>query len=797
MNSTSTFTIHFPQSLAAPQSGFSSVANRGLWIPSLIFHIASSELLRQLFVRAGRDFDVHKASANLVVVALDPEPIARFLRQLHPPGQVFEIRIPHCAETPGRDFTSTHSGFFDSDHIDAAATAIAAIDTNHKPAGIYVTINPVDPALIARAHNRIKAKAQTSTGDQHVVSRRWLMLDLDPVRPSGISSTKSEADAAVGLARRIRDELRELDWPDPLVCMSGNGAYLLYRVDLPNDEASKALIQGVLKGLAGIYNTAEVQIDQTTFNAARIVKVMGTTARKGDSVADRPHRRAKVLDASDGELGIVPRERLQALVPALEPTEFAANNRPARNGDRFERVDNNVLTVRSYLERHGVQVQSEKSHGAYTQLVLDRCPITGAEGGTSVAVRIGASGISYHNLHARAVGAADNWLALRDHLEPGYREFVESWRRGERQRESVASSTRTSSGESNSVDPAQPDSIPAESGPACKLRSFADDLAEFEAWLPTQHGRPFIGLATGRFSEIDNRLCGLRGLIVMAAMPGVGKTSFGLNLGLAAVANHVGPDAERVAFVFFSFEMARQAMTTRLVSFTSGLQWRRLVLGDSKPTTDSEELHFSDVSAEKYHDGLEQLREFHDRIVIIDRQMIPPFGLSTPGDWIAAHIEQAKLETGASRAFVLIDSLQTIPVVENASRRERLDVERFLMGELRGVSDRYLTDPIFVISEQSKDGFGRSDLGAVLGAGRNVYSADVVMFLTSDPNANDNDDAPLTQEAAVDLDLHISKARDGMIRKPVSMRFYYKLSRFEETPNRALFEKRANSDRRR
>ena len=76
---------------------------------------------------------------------------------------------------------------------------------------------------------------------------------------------------------------------------SGNGAHLLYRLDLPNDQFATDLIQRVLGGIAARCAPDDVDIDLTVYNPARICKLYGTMARKGDSTADRPHRRSCIL----------------------------------------------------------------------------------------------------------------------------------------------------------------------------------------------------------------------------------------------------------------------------------------------------------------------------------------------------------------------------------------------------------------------------------------------------------------------------------------------------------------------
>src|SRR5205807_99622 len=83
---------------------------------------------------------------------------------------------------------------------------------------------------------------------------------------------------------------------------SGNGCYLLYRIDLANDEASRELVRRCLEALAFQFDDAQVHVDQTMFNAARIIRVPGTLNAKGDDTQERPHRTSKLLSPGDGEL---------------------------------------------------------------------------------------------------------------------------------------------------------------------------------------------------------------------------------------------------------------------------------------------------------------------------------------------------------------------------------------------------------------------------------------------------------------------------------------------------------------
>jgi len=191
----------------------------------------------------------------------------------------------------------TVSGYYD----DHALLAHEAGRLENRGYSVYVTLNEVDPALLARASNRArKVYKEPTTSDNNIVRRRWLALDFDPVRPSGVSATDAEKKAARQRAIEVRGFLRGLGWPEPVVGDSGNGYHLLYRVELPNDRESLELLKGVLEALAFKFSDKAVEVDMSTCNAGRIWKLYGTTARKGDDAGDRPHRSSRLLKVPEG-----------------------------------------------------------------------------------------------------------------------------------------------------------------------------------------------------------------------------------------------------------------------------------------------------------------------------------------------------------------------------------------------------------------------------------------------------------------------------------------------------------------
>jgi hypothetical protein len=230
----------------------------------------------------------------------DRSNIEAAIKILFEPGQVVELRAPKA----GKD--GTISGYF-NDH---ARLARGLEELSGEVGAVYYTLNPVNPALLARANNRSRGRASELTNDapDNIVKRAWLLVDCDPVRPAGVSSTDEEKRAAKRLASEAKNYLKSRGWADPVAADSGNGYHLLYRVDLANDGESRALLESALKALAAKFDTSDAKIDQKVFNASRITKAYGTKACKGDSILERPHRLSRMF---------VPPERIEAVSKEL------------------------------------------------------------------------------------------------------------------------------------------------------------------------------------------------------------------------------------------------------------------------------------------------------------------------------------------------------------------------------------------------------------------------------------------------------------------------------------------------
>ncbi len=340
-----------------------------------------------------------------------PRPDARLVREfwraLVHPGDVHEVRIPKSRRGP-RGLRGRVSGYFDQE-----AAFIAAIQhvTGDDGAGVYVTLNPVDPALLARADNRLQNWAEVMTRDANIPRLRHLLLDLDPVYEKGISATDAERDEALALRDAVLAYLREEEgWPEPVaVTESGNGGALVYAIDLPNDEECKQLLKDVLTSLGAMFNSAHATVDTSTFNPSRLIKIVGTIAAKGDHVSERPWRLATgTFNSSTSQ---VSRDQLARLVAAAVESipDHEPDDQPAGGGHEVTRR----WSVRDLLDRKGIGY-TERVRQYGTVLQLDRCLTSAEHDDGACVVEFPSGAAAYRCLHNRC--ADKHWEHVRELL---------------------------------------------------------------------------------------------------------------------------------------------------------------------------------------------------------------------------------------------------------------------------------------------------------------------------------------------------------------------------------------------
>jgi hypothetical protein len=368
---------------------------------------------------------------------LDPLAAGAYLTRLHE-GRPFELRV--LLRRRGRVL----AGYFDD--VGAAVRALTGALARRgarEVKGVYTTLNRIAPDLLGRVYDRLEEFPAAATGDRDVTAYRHLLVDVDPVRPAETSSTDAQLAAALGARDRLVAFLVEdLGWPAPLAwLMTGNGGAAVFRLaPLPNDargEAS-ALVRAALEALQRRFGTAAVTIDTSVFNPARITKVPGTFARKGDDTPRQPHRMARVEgygseaagagagEAGEvGEVGEVTPAQLRVLAGLSDPpsgTATAAGAVAGASGAGAHatkgRPPARTWTVAGLLDAAGIRYRAVERSDR-TVYRLNRCLTSTAHEDGAAILEFADGKVIYRCQHESC--AAKTWRDVREQLGLGGR----------------------------------------------------------------------------------------------------------------------------------------------------------------------------------------------------------------------------------------------------------------------------------------------------------------------------------------------------------------------------------------
>jgi hypothetical protein len=199
------------------------------------------------------------------------------------------------------DSKNTHIGWLRKKDIPKVAFRIASLARGAEAA--YVTPHILRPSVLNGAKigefpwPKVAKRAPVTDAD--VAARRFLILDVDPVRPTGQSATDAEKAVAWAVLERARERVRPLGWGEPLVIDSGNGyhAYVRFPRPVPAQTPGEPdPVRLLLELIAADCDTDAAKVDPVVANPSRVVKLPGSWARKGDNTPDRPHRQSRVVE---------------------------------------------------------------------------------------------------------------------------------------------------------------------------------------------------------------------------------------------------------------------------------------------------------------------------------------------------------------------------------------------------------------------------------------------------------------------------------------------------------------------
>ena len=342
---------------------------------------------------------------------LDIKNITKAIHLLHSDGELFEIRLINGSYNA--------SGYFTS-----ADTAIEALQ-NFRPewnartktartSNIFITLNPINLSCYSRKqHDCFVENANPTTKDNEITALHWLLIDLDPKRLSGVSSSEEELTLAKKKSREIYDFLADRGFKKPIRAMSGNGVHLVYRFDVPNTAENVAVFENALKVLSEKFSDEEVEVDTTVFNPARICKLWGTIAQKGATTPERPHRKAYIEPSTPFSIDTNDFTLLQALAAEIsenKPSVPVQNTVPEGKRGNFD--------LRQFISEHNIPVKSiDHSPNGTVKYILEHCLFDESHKGKDAAILQKPDGsIGYKCFHNSC--ANKHWKDVRLLFEP-------------------------------------------------------------------------------------------------------------------------------------------------------------------------------------------------------------------------------------------------------------------------------------------------------------------------------------------------------------------------------------------
>jgi hypothetical protein len=317
-----------------------------------------------------------------------------------------------------------------------------------------------------------------------------------------------------------------------------------------------------------------------------------------------------------------------------------------------------------------------------------------------------------------------------------------------------------------------------EGGPPASPATLRDELEPHRQRLAAQAGAGRLGLALESLPRLEQATGGLRGLMVLAAAPNVGKTALAVQLGLDAVRSN-----PQVCFLFLSLEMPRSEIITRLLCNLARLEWSRLVLqGESS---------LEPAEAARLAEARETLAELGQRMMILDSENFP----EPTVEGVLARLAELKRLSGSARGLVLVDYLQVFPLATEVRRHEGIatdqDADRWRIGAMKELRD-LSGDAVLVISEVEKPRTGRewaSAIEDITGSARGIYTPDMVFLLqalgeeeaAAELGGNPQEARTTLRRVGLAFDrLVIAKGRDGVTRTSLDLTFFYRQARFAQ-----------------
>lgn len=283
------------------------------------------------------------------------------------------------------------------------------------------------------------------------------------------------------------------------------------------------------------------------------------------------------------------------------------------------------------------------------------------------------------------------------------------------------------------------------------IKDMKSNMLDFAEWMNNRLQKAGSGVMSG-LASLDIMTHGWQedSLYILAARPSMGKTALALNF-----AANAAKKGKHVAF--FSLEMSKEQIESRLVSSESGVNSDRIM----NPALLKEDDWALILQAQ------EAMSKWP--MYILDH------GVETPNE-LASRARQIQGKYGLD--LIILDYLQLMSGDGKKSSENRTQEVSYISRRLKAVA-KELKVPVIALSQLSRSVEQRNDKRPIMSdlreSGAIEQDADVIMFLYRDDYYHPERNTGITE-------LDVKKNRNGAIGK-VNLKFIAPLTKFGLAPN--------------
>lgn len=245
---------------------------------------------------------------------------------------------------------------------------VPTVVSNDIKIAYYTTFNEIDDDC---------ETGSIAIKDSNISSYRFMLIDVDPERPSGTCATETEKQSAITMTNNILEwfETNGFAQKNIIVADSGNGMHLLVPLNFIPANSAKVTVKAFLNLLSKKFSNKESKIDTTVYNPSRITRLYGTVNCKGEDISERPYRQSKLLkipsEIPDGlnneDLNLL----LKLLRDSLEEKEVVVNN-----PEVYEEIPYIVARGKEWLEHYNFEFSTPKKDEYGNELYpFKYCPL--------------------------------------------------------------------------------------------------------------------------------------------------------------------------------------------------------------------------------------------------------------------------------------------------------------------------------------------------------------------------------------------------------------------------------------